>query len=283
MYRGDCVKKIIKRILFPNLVVGFFFFNLGFGLLIYVFASHLEGTPLSYVSYILSFYALVIFCVWFYKVCRCGKETVKKSKPYQIYQENTLTITKISMYFSLVMNLMYGILKLGVGIYYTSWWFISFAIYYLLLCGIRLSLVKNLHNSKKEYQKMKHTGVILLLLNFILIGIIILIIVQNQIIHYHGFLIYLMALYDFYLIIRAVINVVKYRKNHSPVIISSKCINLTVAMISMVSLEVAMIYQFGDNASNFKLIMTAAMGFGICVINSCMAIYMIRKANKNLT
>ena len=53
-------------------------------------------------------------------------------------------------------------------------------------------------------------------------------------------------------------------------------------MISMISLEVAMIYQFGSNDSNFKLIMTSCTGFGVSLINSLMAIYMIYKANKYL-
>lgn len=276
------MKDIIKKLFMPNKFIGFIFFNLGFGLLIYVFGNHLEETPLAYVSYILSFYALIIFCIWFYKVCKFSNDSIKKSKVYHLYQNNSLVVTKTFMYFSLIINLIYGVFKLGIGIYYESWWFITFAIYYLLLCFMKLSLVKNINNQEKEYQKLKHTGIILLFLNLVLIGIIILIIKQNQIINYNGLLIYLVALYDFYIIISAIINVIKYRKNHNPIIASSKCINLTVAMISMISLEVAMVYQFGNNDSAFKLIMTASMGFTICLINSFMAIYMILKANKKL-
>lgn len=276
------MKDIIKKLFMPNKFIGFILFNVGFILLIYVFGNHLEETPLAYVSYILSFYALIIFCIWFYKVCKFSNDSIKKSKVYHLYQNNSLVVTKTFMYFSLIINLIYGVFKLGIGIYYESWWFITFAIYYLLLCFMKLSLVKNINNQEKEYQKLKHTGIILLFLNLVLIGIIILIIKQNQIINYNGLLIYLVALYDFYIIISAIINVIKYRKNHNPIIASSKCINLTVAMISMISLEVAMVYQFGNNDSAFKLIMTASMGFTICLINSFMAIYMILKANKKL-
>lgn len=276
------MKEIIKKIFFPSKFIGFILFNIGFGLLIYVFSTHLEETPLAYISYMLSFYALTIFCIWFYKVCKFSNESIKKSRLYNFYQDQFLNVTKISMFISLMCNLIYGIFKLGIGIYYMSWWFITFAIYYLLLCLMKLSLVKNINNQGKEYKKLKHTGIILLFLNLVLVGIIVLIIKQNQIINYNGFLIYFVALYDFYLIISAIISVIKYRKNHSPIIASSKCINLTVAMISMVSLEVAMVYQFGNNDSNFKLIMTASMGFAICLINSFMAVYMIIKANKKL-
>lgn len=57
------MKKLLKKVLFPNKFIGFLLFNLGFGLLIYVFGNHLEKTPLAYVSYLLSSYALIIFCI----------------------------------------------------------------------------------------------------------------------------------------------------------------------------------------------------------------------------
>lgn len=276
------MKEIIKKILFPNHIIGFITFNLGFGLLIYVFSQSLKETPVAYISYALSSYALTIFCIWFYKVCKFSNDFIKKSKIYHFYHKNFLTVTKVSMYFSFICNLIYGVFKLGIGIYYMSWWFITFAIYYLLLCLMKVSLAKNISKGEKEYKKLKHTGIMLLFLNLILVGMIILIIEQNQVIDYNGYLIYFVALYDFYLIISAVINLIKYRKNHSPILISSKCIDFTVAMISMISLEVSMVYQFGNNDSNFKLAMTASMGFAICIMNSCMAIYMIMRANKNL-
>ena len=97
-------------------------------------------------------------------------------------------------------------------------------------------------NIKKEYQKLKTTGITLLFLNIVLSGIIILIIHQKEVISYPGYLIYVVAIYDFYLIITAFINVFKYRHQTSPILSASKFINLTVAMISMLSLEVAMIY-----------------------------------------
>ena len=152
---------------------------------------------------------------------------------------------------------------------------------------MKLTIVKDIKNEvgiklKEEYKKLRLTGIILLFLNLVLTGMIILIIKQNQKITYAGFIIYIVAMYDFYLIISAIINVIKYRKDHSPLLASSKCINLTVAMISMISLEVAMVSEFGANDSEFKIIMTSIMGFVVCLINTIMSIYMIFRANKKL-
>lgn len=120
-------------------------------------------------------------------------------------------------------------------------------------------------------------------MNFILSGIIILIIKHNHAFEYPGYLIYLIAFYDFYLIINAFIKVFKLLKNNSPLFIASKCINLTVAMISMISLETAMLTQFGNNDDlYFNTIIITCTGFGVCLINSIMSVIMIRYSNKNI-
>ena len=281
------MKKILSKLFIPNKIIGFITFNMAFGLLIYVFTFHLEDTPIAYISYLLSTYALIIFCIWFYKMCEFSNNAIKKSKHYELYKKHELLITKYSLAFATLLHFVYGIFKLGTGIYYMSWWFITFAVYYLILCLMKLSIVKDIKNEvgkniENEYKKLKLTGIILLFLNLILTGMIVLIIRQNQKITYAGFIIYIVAMYDFYLIISAVINVIKYRKDHSPLLASSKCINLTVAMISMISLEVAMVSQFGANDSEFKMIMTSIMGFVVCIINTSMSIYMIVRANKKL-
>ena len=51
--------------------------------------------------------------------------------------------------------------------------------------------------------------------------------------------------------------------------------NLTVAMISMISLEVAMLYQFGENDIVFKNTMIGISGFVVAIVNFLMAIYLI--------
>jgi hypothetical protein len=283
------MKDILYKLFHPHRVIAFLLFNLSVVLLIYVFSYHLEETLIAYITYPLSAYSFTIFCIWFYKACKFGNTYVKeKSRAYKFYNNNLEKITKINLYRSLAFNLIYGLFKLFTGIYYKSIWFITFAIYYLLLSIMKTSLVRGVTNNDFgknkviEYKKQRNTGIILLFLDIVLSGIIILIIHQNQVVKYSGYLIYLVALYDFYLIISAIINIFKYKHSNSPIISASKCINLTVAMISIISLEVAMIYEFGNNDSNFKLIMTSCTGFGVALINSFMSIYMIVSANNKL-
>lgn len=280
----DFMKKILLKVFYPNKFIGVPICIFSAILLIFVFSAHLEGHFISYVAYLLSFYSLILFIIWFYKACKFSSNFIKSTKIYNYYENNSQLVLKLSLILSSIINLIYGIFKLITGIYYNSWWFITFAIYYLILWFMKLSLIKNTNNFgeniKKEYKKLKNTGVVLLFLNIVLVGMIVLIINKGEYFSYPGYLIYAVALYDFYLIITATINVFKHINYKSPIISASKCISLTVAMISILSLEVSMIYEFGNNDTNFKLIMTSLTGFAIALINSIMAIIMIYKGEK---
>ena len=120
-------------------------------------------------------------------------------------------------------------------------------------------------------------------MNQALAGIVIFMVNHNQGFDYPGLLIYAMALYAFYAVILAIINVVKTRRHNSPILSAAKAINLVAAMVSILSLETAMLAQFGGNDDPmFRKAMTAATGGGVCTIVIGMASYMIWRANKNL-
>lgn len=282
------MKKIIKKIFYPNTLIGFLICLISAILLIYVFSVHLEDTLLAYLAYLLSTYALIIFCIWFFKACQFSNNFMKKTKHYKWVQQNHSRISKLLLIVSSMINLGFGLLKCFLGIYYQSAWFITLGAYYLLLWLMKLSLMKSVNkngfgkNLIKEYQKLKQVGIILLLLDIVLAGMIILIIHQKEAIAYPGYLIYIVALYDFYLVIAGIVNAIKYKNIKSPALSASKFINLTAAMISMISLEVAMISQFGDGDTVFRTTMVAISGFGVTIINSVMAIYMVGKSQKNL-
>lgn len=283
------MKKIIQKILHPNPFFGFFLFHYSVISMIYIFANGYDQQPIAYFSYPICFYTLIFFCVWFYQQIKKITSHIKQNKIYKTYKENLFIQMKLNLYTATFTNGILGILKLIAGIYYRSEWFITFAFYYLLLSGMRLLLLRDVkkdnseQNQVKAYQRVRICAILLLAMNFILSGMIILIIVQNQVVIYPNYLIYLVALYDFYLIISAFIHVFRYRKSANPLISASKYINLTVAMISMISLETSMLTQFGkENSGEFNTIMIACSGFVVCVINSILALTMLRQATRYL-
>lgn len=136
---------------------------------------------------------------------------------------------------------------------------------------------------KAELKRYRICGASLLVINIALSGIVVLAVKKKNGFTYPGYMIYVMAIYAFYSVITAVINLVKYRKYGSPVLSAAKVISLTTAMVSMFSLESAMLAQFSDASQTaFKKIMTECTGGVICVIVIGMAVYMMFRSTKEI-
>lgn len=106
---------------------------------------------------------------------------------------------------------------------------------------------------------------------------------HNRGFNYPGLLIYAMAAYSFYSIITAVINLVKFRKHGSPLLSAAKVINLVAAMVSILSLETAMLAQFGsDDDMEFRRLMTGLTGGGVCLTVIAVASFMLWKSARQL-
>ena len=131
-----------------------------------------------------------------------------------------------------------------------------------------------------EFRRYRACGLILLLMNQALVGIIIYMVTQNRGFSYSGNMIYAMAMYTFY--ITAIINVIRYQSHGSPVISAAKVISLTAALVSMLSLETAMLARFGSDETEFRRIMLGISGGVVCAVVLAMAIYMIARATKQL-
>lgn len=119
-------------------------------------------------------------------------------------------------------------------------------------------------------------------MNQAVMGIVMYMVYQNQGFTYAGTLIYAMAAYTFYITIVAIINVVRYRKYGSPILSAAKVVSLTSALVSMLSLETAMLSQFGRHQEEFRRMMLSISGGGVCVIVLGMAIGMIVQSTRQI-
>lgn len=265
-------------------------------LVIYVLAGENVNPMIAYVSYLWSAYALVITITGIVGAVRFVRQGlgahpfVEKIRNLPVvgrYLKEDRFRAEAALYQGFLINLFYAGVKMFSGILYQSVWFVTLAVYYILLAVMRFSL---LHHVRKqggdmisEWKRYRLCGIILLLMNFALAGIVILVIHHNSGFEYPGVLIYIMAMYAFYAAITAVWNVIKFKKYGSPVLSAAKVINLTAAMVSILSLETAMLTQFGaaDDA-NFRRIMTASTGAGVSLVVLGMAVYMIIHATGKL-
>lgn len=290
------VKKILKKLFFlppiPTLLVSV----PAYGLVIYALADKNVNPIVAYVSYFLSAYALVISVTGVtgvMQLIRQGIENhplVKKALGIPLvsrYLKEDVFRAEAALYQGFFINFLYAGIKMFSGIIYHSVWFITLAVYYILLAVMRASLLHYVRNTEKnkvsEWRRYRLCGIILLFMNAALAGIVILVVHKNSGFEYPGVLIYVMAMYAFYATITAVRNVVKYRRYGSPVLSAAKAINLTAALVSMLSLETAMLTQFGAaDDPVFRQIMTASTGAGVSMIVLGMAVFMIWRSTKQL-
>lgn len=283
----NVLKKIGKLSPIPTLLISI----PSFILVIYVLTNDIKNKGISYIAYTLSAYALIITITGIIGIVQWIRQEIKNHPLvekvldiplFKKYLKEVAFRTETSLYQGLFINLLYVIIKFGSGIYYDSAWFIALAVYYFLLAVMRFSLLHHVRKRKEnrisELKRYRFCGIILLFMNQALAVIVFIVVKQNKGFEYSGVLIYAMAVYAFYAVITSVINVIKFKKYGSPVMSAAKIINLTAALVSMLSLETAMLAQFDENGATFRQTMTSATGTGVCIIVLGMAIFMIAKS-----
>lgn len=286
-------KKIGKKLLFPPVWLMSVLTVLSTGALVAVFLKGLEQTFVAYAVYVLSFYTLSVVTCFFVIVLPKQYGQIKE-KIYQNpfgnrYMTDKAFRTKISLYVSLVINLLY------VGINLWSWhmlrsrWFMVLAVYYAIMAVMRFLLVRYVRVNKLgtiiwgEWKRSRICAYILLLINLSLSGAVLMILYQNRGYHYPGILIYVMALYTFYSTIHAVVDIVKYRTLGSPIMSTAKTVSLSAALVSMLNLETAMFAQFGaDMVQQDRNLMIILTGAGISVTVVTLSVILIVRATKEI-
>lgn len=282
------IKKILKRIFFlPPLFVVIIAVP-AFAAVIYVLTKEISG-PLTYLSYFASAYALIILGLGIPGIVRSVRHWILSIPMGHRYVEDVKFRTQVSLGIGFIINLLYIVMKMASGIYYRSLWFVSLAIYYALLAVMRFLLLYRKRwpegNARQELELRRYRlcGYVLLMMNLALSGIVVFMVRYDSGYKYPGMLIYVVAAYAFYAVIIATINVVKFRRHGSPILSAAKAISLVAALVSILSLETAMLAQFGGGDDPvFRKAMTGATGSGVCVIVLGMALFMIVKASKQL-
>lgn len=265
------------------------FVLISFGLLFYVFVEKNNASTFTYISYIFSAYTLTVMGIFIVQKGKVVRDWIEKRPFVQRYQNDVDFQMKVKVLFSLILNVMYAVVKLGLGIFYQSFWDIQIAIYYVLICGCRFIFFHYMQHytlgqyPEKEYLKYKHCGYFLLGINMIWIGTTILMVWYHHTYEYPGTMIYVAALYAFYTIGVAIKNMIKYRKSKSPIIKAMNCLHFVTACLSIFSLQTAMLTQFDHHDSIVvKQIANGLTGTIVCTLIVLLSIYMIRHSYREL-
>ena len=284
-------KMILEKLLYPPKWILAVIPPLSFAALIFIFVSENTESAPAYGIYCMSAYSLTIWIAIAPAFVRNLRKTIKNSAPVQKFNRTALGREYldsfafrgyISLYRGMAVNCLYVIFRVIVGIRYASVWFISMAVYYLVLACLRTYLVIGYRRKTqiRECRCYRTTALLLFLLNIPMGGMIIQMVRTNLGFSYPGYIIYLSALYTFYVFVTAIVNLVKFRRLGSPILSAAKVLDFVAAMMSVLGLQTAMISRFSVNGESYRKMMNSVTGGFVYGIVILIAVYMLLHSRK---
>lgn len=285
------MKKCLNRLLFPHPFVVLLCSVLTAVLLTLVFATDYIPEMFSYFIYAFSAYSFCILLAYLIpNISKFLKKFLSKMPVMNRYINDKLFRAQASIYASLINNTIYSAFYAVMAFVQKSYWQMALALYNFVFTIMRFILAKSYSKANKKDDKQrlvyelktyKSCGILMLFMSATMTGLIELLISEGK--KASGEILTItIAAYTFYCFIIAIINIVKFRKENSLILLASKNVCFARALMSLFSLQIAMFSQFGGIESNMEVIMNILFGFVVCMICVAIAVIMIIKANKNL-
>lgn len=242
----------------------------------------------------------LILAVWsltlYFREASLGQkleEAARRTKITERMYEDYGYRTMITGHLSLAGNVVFALAKAAAGWYYSSVWLCALAGYYLILCIAKAVILRwggrsadgetSAERMGREWKIYRLCGIFLILLTVTLQGVVILIVEQGKTYYYQGYLIFAVALYDFYCMITSIVFMVKTRKEHNPVIVSVKTIRFASSLVAMLTLQTAMFASFSGGLELEKQrAMNIITGTSVCAILILWGVWMVMRAQREL-
>ena len=263
--------------------------------------------PISLFAYLLSTYALIISVIVFKRVIRRIRELITgdqvrmivkfrklmhKNKLTALYLDSKDFRAEVSLYCGLAFNLLFATFKVTSGIHDGSAWLISIGFYYFAFAAARFMLTQDYRRQKSddknsgklyEYRTYRRCGIMMMFLNLTIGGMSVQMIWKNEVVSYSKTAVIISAAYTFYCFISGITNVIAFRKSDNAILLATKDLTMSGAVMSMFSLQNSMLHTFGGADDNkFNLIMNTVTGGSVLVIVLGIASFMIISGTKKL-
>ena len=210
----------------------------------------------------------------------------RENRYYLRYRNDVQLRINLSLYGTFGLNALYAALQLCLGMWHHSAWFYAMAGYYLLLAVMRLTLMRYTRRhapgeeTAAEWRRYRLCGWLLLVMNLALMVFTLYFVFRIRVFRNHEITTIAMAAYTFTALTVAIVNVVRYRRYGSPAYSAAKAISLAAAVVSMLTLENAMLTTFGEGGPDAWLLGISGAAV-ICIVQG-IALYMIVNARRKL-
>ncbi len=282
-------KKLGYNLIYPHIAVIIILLPIAITCLILSLIFLNSTSILAILSYILSFYVLLAVCFRTPKIIKFFKKFKNENKFMQRWFSDTHLRINVTLYGSLIWNILFAGFQLILGFYHKSFWFYSMSAYYVMLGVMRFFLLKHTikfkANEEQEIEIKKYviSGWLLLFMNLALAVIVFFIVYWDRTFEHNMIETIALAAYTFLTFTFAIINLFKYRKYNSPVYSAAKSISLIAGCVSMLTLETTMLTTFGTNEGPlFRPLMLSLTGVAVIGFAITMATIMIIKGHKQL-
>lgn len=179
---------------------------------------------------------------------------------------------------STISNLVFALIKLTIGIFFLSLWFLIFGGYYIILLAIRsyflwryrqirVSNINPLEREKIEIRYLREGGILYGLLSMALVTLSIYMYIVNEPQRYNQSIVLLIALIGFTKIVTSVVGWIKARHFRSPIITYLKSLNLADGLVAIVMTQYALLsYENSPSASSSTGLFGAAIGIFLIIV-----------------
>ena len=187
-------------------------------------------------------------------------------------------------------NIFMATIKFVLALTLPSLWFFINAIFMIILSFARFFSIRDyrktrLIKDKKQiqsigYKNYLNNGVLLVILGIMYFFVNVYIYYKGTNTTIHEYLTYLVALVAFWSIGSAIYGMIKYKRNHTPILKAVKLTNFANALTSIMLTQIVLLDTYADTEVYNSNLMNGLTGIGIGIVIIILGLYMIFGINK---
>ena len=187
-------------------------------------------------------------------------------------------------------NIFIAIVKFVLSLTLPSLWFFINALFMIILTFARFFSIrdygKTKHIKDKDvikkigYKNYLNNGILLVVLGIMYFFVNVYIYYKGTNTTMHEYLTYLVALVAFWSIGSAIYGMIKYKRNHTPILKAVKLTNFANALTSIMLTQIVLLDTYANTNVYNSNLMNGLTGMGIGIIIVILGLYMIVGINK---
>lgn len=252
--------------------------------LVWIFARGMDQTVPAYAVYAASAYSLCALCVRLPGVRgRQEQWLTAHPKAAGILRDRELRF-RVKLYSGQIIDSCYGVFKIAAGVVIGSAWIGCDGIYNMAQAIIQLFQIlrrKNPGSMTDQWKSYRLCGVLTLLMNLTLTGIIFQMLSWGRVEEHGEIMLISTAAFAFYKLIKSFIRLARDRKHEHPIDSAVWMLENTQALFAMFSLQAGLLHTYGTG-ERWEPMMNLATGSVVWLAICATGIKMICRANREI-